>query len=193
MIMMFAARLVRLLALAAPLVLALQPSQADAQGQPAPAPRALTYEQQQGKINAWTVGLAAGLIEGAPLRLAAEMARVVDDGDNLHVLPIVTRGPTENVNSLLYLRGIDLAIIKSDSLEEYKVQFPEIRQHVTYLLSLFPSELHVFVRPEIQSLQDLGGKNCRRVLRATDLQPAGHQHREDVHSAPGGAAADAQG
>ena len=82
----------------------------------------------------------------------------VDDGDNLHVLPIVTRGPTENVNSLLYLRGIDLAIINSNSLEEYKVQFPEIRQHVTYLLSLFPSELHIFVRPEIQSLQDLAGK-----------------------------------
>ena len=75
MIMMFAARLVRLLTLAAPLVLMLQ-IEADAQGQPAPAPRALTYEQQQGKINAWTVGLAAGLIEGAPLRLAAEMARV---------------------------------------------------------------------------------------------------------------------
>jgi len=157
MIMMFAARLVRLLTLATPLVLTLH-IEADAQGQPAPAPRALTYEQQQGKINAWTVGLAAGLIEGAPLRLAAEMARVVDDGDNLHVLPIVTRGPTENLNSLLYLRGIDLAIINSDSLEEYRVQFPEIRQHVTYLLSLFPSELHVFVRPEIQSLQDLAGK-----------------------------------
>jgi TRAP-type uncharacterized transport system substrate-binding protein len=157
MTMTFATRLVRLLTLAAPLVLTLQ-IEADAQGQPAPAPRAPTYEQQQGKINAWTVGLAAGLIEGAPLRLAAEMARVVDDGDNLHVLPIVTRGPTENVNSLLYLRGIDLAIINSDSLEEYRVQFPEIRQHVTYLLSLFPSELHIFVRPEIQSLQDLAGK-----------------------------------
>src|SRR5258708_10123392 len=113
---------------------------------------------QQEKINAWTVGLAAGLIEGAPLRLATEMARVVDDGDNLHVLPIVTRGPTENVNSLLYLRGIDLAIINSDSLEEYRVQFPEIRHHVTYLLSLFPSELHIFVRPAIKSLQDLAGK-----------------------------------
>ena len=32
-----------------PFVLALQPTQADAQGQPAPAPRALTYEQQQEK------------------------------------------------------------------------------------------------------------------------------------------------
>src|SRR5580704_7123202 len=158
MITMFAARLSCVLAVLAPVVLALQPTHADAQGQPAPVQRVPTYTEQQEKINAWTVGLAAGLIEGAPLRLAAEMARVVDDGANLLVLPIVTRGPTENFNSLLYLRGVDLAIINSDSLEEYKVQFPEIRQHVTYLLSLFPSELHIFVRPEIQTLQDLVGK-----------------------------------
>jgi TRAP-type uncharacterized transport system substrate-binding protein len=142
----------------APVVLALEPTHADAQGQPAPAQRAPTYAEQQEKINAWTIGLAAGRIEGAPLRLASEMARVVDDGANLLVLPIVTRGPTENLNSLLYLRGVDLAIINSDALEEYKVAFPEIRRHVAYLLNLFPSELHIFVRPEIQSLQDLAGK-----------------------------------
>jgi TRAP-type uncharacterized transport system substrate-binding protein len=158
MIMKFVARLLGVLALSSPVVLALQPTQVDAQGQPAPARRAPTYEQQQERINAWTVGLAAGLIEGAPLRLAAETARVVDDGDNLHVLPIVTRGPAENINSLLYLRGVDLAIINSDALEEYKIEFPEIRRHVTYLLNLFPSELHIFVRPEIQNLQDLAGK-----------------------------------
>lgn len=157
-ITMLVGRVLRRVAMAAPLVLALHAGQADAQRQPAAAHRPLTYEQQQEKMNAWTVGLAAGLIEGAPLRLAAEMARIVDDGDNLHVLPIVTRGPTENVNSLLYLRGVDLAIINSDSLDEYRIQFPEIRRHVSYLLNLFPSELHVFVRPEIQSLQDLAGK-----------------------------------
>ena len=76
------------------------------------------------KINAWTVGLAGGLLEGAPIRLAAEIARVVDDGDNLHVLPIVTRGPTENLNSLLYLRGVDMAIINADALDEYKIYLP---------------------------------------------------------------------
>src|SRR5580704_14159481 len=158
MIMVFAARLLGVLAVSAPVVLALQPTHVDAQAQPAVVQRAPTYEQQQEKINAWTVGLAAGLIEGAPLRLAAEMARVVDDGANLHVLPIVTRGPTENMNSLLYLRGIDLAIINSDALDEYKIQVPEIRRHITYLLNLFLSELHIFVRPEIQNLQDLVGK-----------------------------------
>jgi TRAP-type uncharacterized transport system substrate-binding protein len=83
---------------------------------------------------------------------------VVDDGPNLLVLPIVTRGPVENLNALLYLQGIDTAIINSDALEEYKVQVPDIQNRVVYLLNLFPSELHIFVRPEIQSLQDLAGK-----------------------------------
>jgi hypothetical protein len=180
MITTFAARLLCVLTLSAPALLALQSSPADAQQRRAPAPdqsaaaeeptatpqrpRAppprgpTTYEQMQEKINAWTVGLAAGRIEGAPLRLAAEMARVVDDSANMHVLPIVTRGPTENLNSLLYLRGVDLAIINADALDEYRIQFPEIRRHITYLVNLFPSELHIFVRPEIQSLEDLAGK-----------------------------------
>src|SRR5437867_10899344 len=81
-------------------------------------------QQMKQKINEWTLGLAGGLLEGAPIRLATEMARVVNDGENLHVLPIVTRGPTENLNDLLYLKGVDMAIIASDSLEEYKQQLP---------------------------------------------------------------------
>ncbi|WP_131858290.1 TAXI family TRAP transporter solute-binding subunit [Bosea sp. BK604] len=169
---MFSSRCLFALAALAALVPALPPARAQAQtfemnAPPgaAPAPRrALSqnripaYQLEKEKMNAWTVGLAGGLIEGAPLRLAAEMARVVDDGPNLHLLPIVTRGATENVNSLLYLRGIDTAIINSDALEEYKVQVPQIRRRVAYILNLFPSELHIFVRPEIESLQDLAGK-----------------------------------
>lgn len=116
------------------------------------------HAREAAAMNAWTVGLAGGLLEGAPIRLAAEMARIVDDGRDLHVLPVVTRGATENVNSLLYLRGIDAAIINSDALEEYKSQVPDIQRRIAYLLNLFPSELHVFVRPEIRDLSDLIGK-----------------------------------
>ena len=117
-----------------------------------------TEQALRERINRWTVGLAGGLLEGAPIRLATEIARVVNDGENMHVLPIVTRGPTENVNDLLYLKGVDLAIISSDSLEEYKSQVPDIQRRITYILNLFPSELHVLARPEIRSLQDLAGK-----------------------------------
>ena len=81
---MFVARLSCVLAVLAPVVLALPPTQAAAQAQLAPVQR-------------------------APLRPAVEMARVVDDGTNLLVLPIVRLGTTER----LYLRGADLAIVNS--------------------------------------------------------------------------------
>src|SRR3981081_4278168 len=124
--------------------------------------------QIRDRLNAGTIGLAGGLLEGAPIRFATEIARVVNDGGAVHVLPIVTRGPTEKVNDLLYLRGVDTAIINSDSLEEYKSQVPQIQQRITYLLNLFPSELHIFVRPEIRTLQDLVGKkvNCTTQVTA---------------------------
>src|SRR6266699_2941958 len=122
-------------------------------------PTAILAERQiKERLNAGMVGLAGGLMEGAPIRFASEIARVVNDGGAVHVLPIVTRGPTENVNDLLYLRGVDTAIINSDSLEEYKSQVPQIQQRITYILNLFPSELHIYVRPEVKSLADLAGK-----------------------------------
>ncbi len=66
------------------------------------------------------------------MRLATEMAQVVDDGDNLHDhCPRHARPNRRHIVKLRcsYLRGIDLAIINSNSLEEYSdSQFPEIRQ-----------------------------------------------------------------
>jgi TRAP-type uncharacterized transport system substrate-binding protein len=122
----------------------------------APSPE----QRRKDAINSWTVGLAAGRTEGAPLQFAAELARVVDDGDNMRVLPIVTRGPFDNVFDLLYLRGVDAAIVYSDVLEHFKnnAEIAGISKRINYLMSLFPSELHIFAGPGINSLKDLEGK-----------------------------------
>ena len=119
-----------------------------------------TEQAQKDRINAWTVGLAAGRLEGAPLQFASELARVLDDGDNMRVLPIVTRGPFDNVYDLLYLRGVDAAIVYGDVLDHFKSkpEFAGAWKRINYLLNLFPSEVHMFVRPEINSMQDLAGK-----------------------------------
>ncbi len=112
------------------------------------------------RLNEWTVGLAGGRTEGAPLRLAAEIARVLDDGDKMRVLPIVTRGPFDNMADLLMLKGVDAAIVFGDTLEHFdKVeQVPRVLERISYIANLAPSEVHVFVRPEINSLKDLAGK-----------------------------------
>jgi TRAP-type uncharacterized transport system substrate-binding protein len=156
---LFRADFRKLLSALAVVILTIPPGKVDAQTQSGRAARSATpYAVQKERMNAWTVGLAGGQLEGAPIRFAAEIARAVDDGPNMLVLPIVTRGPVENMNALLNLRGVDMAIVNSDALEEYKVQAPDIQNRVVYLLNLFPSELHIFVRPEIQSLRDLAGK-----------------------------------
>ena len=88
------------------------------------------------------------------------MSRVLDDGDDMQVLPIITRGPSYNVHALLYLRGIDLAVINGDVLDFFGKQqnISGINQRIHYITQLFNSELHILARPEINSLQDLVGK-----------------------------------
>jgi TRAP-type uncharacterized transport system substrate-binding protein len=129
-------------------------------GAVAPAAKPPTEQAHKERINAWTLGLAAGRIEGAPLVFASELARVLDDGDNMRVLPIVTRGPFDNVYDLLYLRGVDAAIVYGDVLDHFKSkpEFANAWRRINYLINLFPSEAHVFVRPEINSIRDLAGK-----------------------------------
>jgi len=119
--------------------------------------------------NSWTIGLAAGQLEGAPLRFATELARVLDDGDNMRVVPMVTRGISDNIYDLLYLRGVDAAIVYGDMLESFSKdpQLAGLKQRINYIMPLFPSEVHVFVRPEIKRLEDLAGKSVNFNTKGT--------------------------
>jgi len=112
------------------------------------------------KINNWTVGLAGGLPEGTYLRFAAEIARNLNEGGEIRVLPVVTPGATENVRDLLYLRGIDIAITATDVFEHFRTveKIPNIDKRVNYISSMYLSEIHILVRSDIKSLQDLAGK-----------------------------------
>jgi TRAP-type uncharacterized transport system substrate-binding protein len=112
------------------------------------------------QVNDWTVGVAGGQLEGTFIRLAAELAKVLDDEDNLRVLPVVTYGAAENVTDLLYLHGVDVALTYSDDLEQFKRSgdVKNIDQRINYISELFVGEVHVYARPEIGSLSDLQGK-----------------------------------
>jgi TRAP-type uncharacterized transport system substrate-binding protein len=110
--------------------------------------------------NEWTVGIAGGLLEGTNIRFAAEMAKVLDDRPHLRVLPMVTYGALGNVEDLLYLKGVDVAITSADVLEEFirNGTLANIKNRIRYICSFYINEVHVYVRPEIKTLEDLAGK-----------------------------------
>lgn len=145
------------LALAAALFAILAPMKAQAQ---APTRQS---------INAWTVGMVAGRIEGAPLRLSAELARVLDDGNQFRLLPVVSRGIFDNFYDLLLLKGIDAAIVNGDTLQYFETHgnVNNMKGKVNYIANLFPAQLHVLARPEINSLKDLVGKRVNFNTKGT--------------------------
>jgi TRAP transporter TAXI family solute receptor len=110
--------------------------------------------------NAWTVGIAGGLIDGTYMRFADELAKVLDDGDNLRILPMVSYGAASNLEDLIYLRGVDLAITQSDVFEYFRTErkTPNLQTRVNYVLRLPIAELHVLAKTDIQSIEDLRGK-----------------------------------
>ena len=52
--------------------------------------------------NNWTVGLVGGAFDGGYLRLADELGKVVDDGDQLRMIRVIAHGAACNRQDLLY-------------------------------------------------------------------------------------------
>ena len=141
---------------------AAQSPSSPAQATPRSPPTAAAVGEQSRatQVNGWTVGVAGGFFEGTFIRFAVELAKALDDGDNLRILPIVSYGGNENINDLLYLRGVDIAITYTDTFELYKKsgRVRNVEQRINYISELLVGELYIFGRREIRSLKDLEGK-----------------------------------
>src|SRR5690606_23242171 len=72
------------------------------------------------KKNAWTVGISGGMLDTTNMRFADEMGKVLNDGDELRILPMIGFGATSNLGDLLYLRGVDAAFTQSDVFEYFE-------------------------------------------------------------------------
>src|SRR5262245_8726181 len=136
------------------------PTAAHAQAVPKSLEEGGTDAAQRVKKNAWTVGVAGGQLSGTYMTFANELAEVLDDGDNLRILPIVTYGAASNMDDLLYLKNVDVAVTQSDVFEYFKTQrkISNLEYRVNYIIRLPVSEVQVLARNEIKSLQDLKGK-----------------------------------
>jgi TRAP transporter TAXI family solute receptor len=110
--------------------------------------------------NTWTVGVAGGQLSGTYMTFANELAEVLDDGDNLRVLPIVTYGAASNMDDLLYLKNVDVAVTQADVFDYFRTQrkISNLESRVNYIVRLPVSEVQVLARNEIKSIEDLHGK-----------------------------------
>ncbi|WP_454615945.1 TAXI family TRAP transporter solute-binding subunit [Bradyrhizobium cenepequi] len=111
-------------------------------------------------LNANTVTLITGTIGGTYVQFGADLASVLDDGNKLRVLPIVGRGSVQSVADILFLQGVDLGIVRADTLDylERKGFAKDIKRQFSYVTKLYNEEMHVVAPKTIKSLKDLDGR-----------------------------------
>ena len=111
-------------------------------------------------LNANTVTLISGTIGGTYVQFGADLASVLDDGNTLRVLPIVGRGSVQSVADILFLQGVDLGIVRADTLDylERKGFAKDIKKQFTYITKLYNEEVHVIASKSVRNLRDLDGK-----------------------------------
>ena len=110
--------------------------------------------------NRGVIELITGRAGDGSVRMAQEIAGVVDDGAMRRVVPVVGKGSLQNLADLKHLRGIDVAILPVDALEYARDQrlFPGIEDSLTYITKLYNQELHVLARSDIKKIADLSGQ-----------------------------------
>lgn len=115
-----------------------------------------------GADNARNKGAVELETEGASnisVRIAEEIADIVDDGATRRVLPVVGRGAVQNFSDLSQLHGIDMAILQTDVIDYLRQQhLLGANSSITYITKLYNEEFHLLARPDIQSVADLGGQ-----------------------------------
>lgn len=123
-------------------------------------------------INQGTVGILTGSIASTSLTAMADLSAVLDDLNNhtLRVIPMIGKGGPRNLQDLLFLRGVDLAVVPTDVLSyiERETRFKNIRQTVRYITKLYNLELHVIAQRNIKSIRELKGKRVNLGYKNSD-------------------------
>lgn len=119
----------------------------------------MAHAQLSGATNKGVVEIETTGSGGISVRIAEDLANLIDDGATRRVVPVVGKGSLQNLTDLKFLRGIDIAILQADVLDYAKEQrlLPGL-DGVTYITKLYNEEFHLLARPEIKNIADLANK-----------------------------------
>ncbi len=119
-----------------------------------------TPAQTRSKVNRNVVGIMAGSASGTDMALANDLGIAFSDGYDMRVVSMVGLGSVKDVEDLLYLRGVDMAIVQQDVIDFMVVNeiYPSIRKSVRLIAPLSVDQFHVLASNRINTIGDLKGQ-----------------------------------
>jgi uncharacterized protein len=156
----------------------------------APQPNLKAISEQ---MNANTLTVVTGRPNFAFPAFADDLAAVLNDGDELRVLPVATDGAFQNVRDVRFLRGIDLGFTITNVLGRFRRtgEIGDLSDKIVYISRISNDEVHVITRSNITSFEQLRGlkvnflvKGSANQLSAQDICRALNVDVEEVNFGP---------
>lgn len=99
-------------------------------------------------VNQNAIMIASGNFSSTYLAIAHDLAAVLDDGDNLRIVPMIGRGGAQNIRDVRFMKGLDLGITQANLLGHFKRtnELGWLDDKIVYIAKLFNEEMHVVVR-----------------------------------------------
>lgn len=135
---------------------------------------AARYEEKKKQANDIAVSIVVSGVTSTGARFAEDIRNVVNDlrPDGIRVMPVLGVGGLQNLQDVLFLKGVDMGIVDEDNLVLLKKRdptlFANIEQSVQYITKLYNSEFHVLARNDIKSYDDLRGKKVSFNLKDSE-------------------------
>ncbi len=112
-------------------------------------------------MNENVVTIMAGSSTGTDLAIVQDIAEVLDGVDGLRVVPMVGKGPEQNIKDVMFLRGVDMGVTQANILKYFAKTGelgPNFIDQIAYVAKLFNEEMHILVRNDVSSIADLKGR-----------------------------------
>ena len=114
-----------------------------------------------------TVSVITGAYGSLSARLTADLAAILDEDDNLRVLPVAGRGAVSDIADVLFLRGMDIAIIPANVMDyaENNRLYPTMKRKLQFVTRLYIQVAHLVTSKDISSVADLNGRTINVVSK----------------------------
>jgi TRAP-type uncharacterized transport system substrate-binding protein len=136
----------------------------------------VSYEEKKRQANDIAVTVMVSGLSCTCARFTEDIRNVVNDlgPDGVRILPILGVGGLQNVNDVLFLKNIDMAVVDEDNLRLLKkkdpVLYANVEQRVQYITKLYNSEFQVLARNDVKSYDDLRGRKVNFNLKDSQTE-----------------------
>jgi uncharacterized protein len=129
------------------------------------------------RMNANTLTLVTGSPNLIFTSYGSDLATVLNDGDELRVLPVISQGAVQNVLDVRFLRGIDLGFTVSNILGHYRRsgELGDLEDKLVYIMKISNDEVHLVTRSDITSLEQLRGRKVNFNSKGSGTQMTARQ------------------